>query len=66
MKSIEIFKQIISNYIPEYKSSLEETVFVDVQALLTKNELKSKNEQNRFRWLKFSRILKNYWRNLIN
>jgi hypothetical protein len=66
MKSVDIFKTIISEYIPEYKSSLEETVFVDVQALLTKNELKSKNEQNRFRWLKFSRILKNYWRNLIN
>lgn len=35
MKSIEIFKQIISNYIPEYKSSLDESVFRDAKSFFT-------------------------------
>ena len=38
MKSIEIFKQIISNYIPEYKSSLDEAVFRDAKSFFTDSD----------------------------
>ncbi len=38
MKSIEIFKQIISNHIPEYKSSLDGTVFRDAKSFFTDSD----------------------------
>ena len=38
MKSVEIFKQIISNHIPEYKSSLDEAVFRDAKSFFTDSD----------------------------
>jgi hypothetical protein len=38
MNSIEIFRQIISKHIPEYKSSLDQNVLGDINSLFTDNE----------------------------
>jgi hypothetical protein len=45
MKSIEIFKQIISNHIPEYKSSLDEAVLRDVKSLFFNDDYQNSSYQ---------------------
>jgi len=46
MKSVEIFKQIISNHIPEYKSSLDEAVFRDAKSFFTDSDSEIGDTQN--------------------
>ena len=46
MKSVEIFKQIISNHIPDYKSSLDDAVFRDAKSFFTDSDSEIGDTQN--------------------